>query len=315
MPTTETTAQELLSRAATAVECGPILAMPELRLAAEALCRAVAGELAGVPLYLLLQSELPAELGGDSVCGAFTQPALCWHVRRHLGDGWRGPGPTVVFNDRKITQEHAPDFVAVAFLGYAIHELGHVLAGDWLPWIRFSRKPNRKEAAQLAEVIGEASTIDAALLMADGRRTHFLNHDGPWIRTVCHLRYRAEAFAGIRIPASRLFRFHNLFRPETYELSLSDEPARMARVSIADVLAAPMPDHFAALWEENLQDFDRNEAEIDTCRREWAAVPAEVQAQLTVQIKHDYPDLEPDWPAFHFVAVERARATIASLAG
>ena len=94
---------------------------------AEALCRAVAGpDQAGVPLYLVPQSRLLANLGAADCCHGCSTPSLDLYLQEAIGPDWRGRGPCMDINDLALVAESHPDDLEYLILATAIHELAHI---------------------------------------------------------------------------------------------------------------------------------------------------------------------------------------------
>lgn len=211
------------------------------------LCRAVAShELANVPVYIVPQSTLPAELGRSSVCDGFTSPSLDLYVREFIPD-YRGRGPCMVINDLTLCEQTDPADFEQAMLAVIIHELAHVLERPMLYRMRdeTSDVVLAREAAAVVDVIS-SDPSDHELAVP------FLGHEVRFIRVALHLRYRA-ATAGTDLPEATLCagRDYGLSHACRYREALSDEPARLAEQSISAVLARPPPLAFTRLWESD----------------------------------------------------------------
>jgi hypothetical protein len=215
---------------------------------AEALCQQTAPrDLAGVPLYVVPQSALPADRGTAEACHGYTTPSLDLYLRDVIGPAWRGRGPCMVINDLALLGE-APDELETCFLATALHELAHILERPALYRERPNAEPARLmfEALLLAHVVAEPPSSEEA-------RASLPHHGQRFIRAALHLRHRAEA-AGVCIGAALVCpnRQYGLSHVNAYRAALGDEPIRLADARIRDVLASPPPQDFSRLWADDL---------------------------------------------------------------
>ena len=101
---------------------------PDFVARARALCRTVAGrDLAGLPLYILLQSEVADVMGPENFSDGYTTPNLDLNLRSVIGEAWQGRGPCMVVNDVSIADEHFPEDVDIVAMSTVLHELAHIL--------------------------------------------------------------------------------------------------------------------------------------------------------------------------------------------
>ena len=101
---------------------------PDFVARATALCRTVAGrDLTGLPLYILLQSEVAEVMGRENYSDGYTTPNLDLNLRSVIGDRWHGRGPCMVLNDVPIADEHFPEDVDIVAMSIVFHELAHIL--------------------------------------------------------------------------------------------------------------------------------------------------------------------------------------------
>jgi hypothetical protein len=83
----------------------------------------------------------------------------------------------------------------------------------------------------------------------DAQVEPFTGHEAAFVRVALHLRHRADR-AGVPTP---LFyycagTYYGLSHPGRYIDTMGDEPDRLARMSIRDIIATPYPEAFWRLW-------------------------------------------------------------------
>ncbi|HPM24196.1 MAG TPA: hypothetical protein PLP66_09845 [Phycisphaerae bacterium] len=227
--------------------------MKRLRTEAEALCRAVAPELAGRPLYVVLASDVYADPGNGDGPDGCTMRHLDLMLRptlERLGR-WSGRGPAMVLDPRSIARTAARRIrparrrvFAPAALGVAIHELAHVLTAE----------PDE------AEPTAEYVKAGRAMLTADadgtetptngpGAAVPWRGHEWAFIRAALHLTHRAAAL-GVDLTPRDVFDAepHGLAPTGRYVAALGDEPDRLAGCDFATIARTPPPAAFAELW-------------------------------------------------------------------
>lgn len=224
---------------------------------AEALCRAVAPDLADAPLYVLLRSELPAELRGDSETLGCTMKHLAAIVRPELErlGRWRGHGPAMIIDAAGVaaTLAHRPRegrrrcFVP-AFLAIALHELAHILdigIGDANP----DMDPPAGLVALGRRILAAEASGELPPTNGDGAAIPWRWHEWRFIRIAIHLAHRATR-AGVELSPLNVFdaAAHGLSATWEYAAALDDEPHRMASLNFAAIRAAPVPAAFATVW-------------------------------------------------------------------
>jgi len=215
---------------------------------AETLCQRIAPrDLAGLPVYVVPQSALLADLGTADACDGYTTPSLDLYLRDAIGLAWRGRGPCMVINDLVLLDE-ARDDLETYFLATVLHELAHVLERPALYRERPDAEPARLmfEALLLAQVVAEPPSPEDA-------RASLPHHGERFLRTALHLRHRAEA-AGVCIGPALVCpnRQYGLSHANVYRAALGAEPIRLADARIRDVLASPPPAEFSRLWADDL---------------------------------------------------------------
>jgi hypothetical protein len=219
---------------------------------AEAFCRRLAPlDLGDTPIYIVLQTRVPAEFGGTADCDGFTTPSLDLYMKDVIGPAWRGRGACMVINDLDFTETMDPADIESALTGVALHELAHILERP---------APYRdRQGADPARIQFEALCLGASVAHEQMPATQlavtppYEGHGHRFIRAALHLRYRAEV-AGMLVP---MFFFcagtyYGLSHPNRYREALGDEPDRLAGLSIREILATPYPKAFWRLWTTDL---------------------------------------------------------------
>jgi hypothetical protein len=209
------------------------------------LCRKVAArDLGRLPIYIVPQTLLPDELGGRSVCHGYTASRLDLHLRDHI-PGYRGRGPCMVINDRHLRTAYDPADFDYTFTATVLHELAHILQRPWLYNEPVTEPPERiqLEAQQVADIVSNEKPAGLP----------FKGHGAQFIRVALHLQYRAETLATWIAPydlcAGCRYRLSHARR---YQLALGDEPKRMARKAIAEIVASEAPPKFVQLWADDV---------------------------------------------------------------
>jgi hypothetical protein len=228
---------------------------------AEALCRAVAPELADRPLYVLLRSELPADLRGDGETLGCTMKHLAAIVRPELERlrRWRGIGPAMIIDPAgvAVTLTHRPResrrrCFLHAFLAIALHELAHTLdvgMDDANP----AADPPAGLVALGRCILAAEAAGELPPTNGDGAAIPWRGHEWRFIRIAIHLAHRATR-AGVDVSPLNVFdaAAHGLSDTWEYVAALGDEPQRMASLDFAAIRAAPAPAAFVAVWRRDL---------------------------------------------------------------
>jgi hypothetical protein len=224
---------------------------PDLVARATALCRAVAGrDLDGMPLYILLQSEVADVMGEANFSDGYTTPNLDLNLRSCIGDAWRGRGPCMVLNDVSIADEHFPEDVDFVAFSTVLHELAHIL--------------DRPEPVDLQTLPTDDRIEFETLVIANAVQHEYrplpvayYGHEDAFIRIVLHLHYRATV-AGVKTIPNLLCagRRYGLSHAHRYMESLGDEPAAMADMTFQDITQVPPPAEFSELWLSDVKRYD-----------------------------------------------------------
>jgi len=212
-----------------------------------AMCRRVASrDLEGVRIYVVPQTLLPDDLGGRSVCGGYTASRLDLHLRDHI-PGYRGRGACMVINDDLIRATRAREDFDYYFCAALLHELTHVLMRPWMYRELATAPPDaiRREAREVARMVATETPEDG--------HPPFHGHGAQFIRIALHLRHRAATWGAWFAPNDLCAgRPYGLSHARHYQVALGDEPARMARMPIAEIVATEAPSEFAELWANDV---------------------------------------------------------------
>jgi hypothetical protein len=228
--------------------------MKFLAAQAEALCRAVAPEVASGPLYIVLHADLPPELRVPNGPAGLTTRHLDLILRptqERLGR-WRGRGPAMIVDPTAISEAVAHrDWssrrraFAPAMLGVVLHELAHILDAELMNVTE--PEPELVMFARLslaAELNGVTAPTNGPAAPIPWQR-----HEWRFIRTALHLAHRATT-VGTRVFATDVFDAteYGLSSTWQYVTALGDEPERLAACDFAAIQATPPPAAFAELW-------------------------------------------------------------------
>ena len=200
-------------------------------------------ELADVPMYVVPQSRLPFDLGGDSVCHGFTTGSLDLHLQDVIGRDWRGRGACVVVNDVALHSEFADSYDS-KFLGTVVHELAHVLErpSPYRPRPDIDADTLRREATEVAKVVSGPPTNDEELLP-------WFGHEARFIRIAMHLWYRAKQFDLYLFPDEIMVAdWYALSPANWYAQATQAEAERMANATFREICSQKLPEPFRGLW-------------------------------------------------------------------
>jgi len=250
-------------------------AWPQALERAERLVRVAAPELWDVPIYLVPQTETPF---AESKMHGFTSPSCDLLLREGLGNRYRGRGLGIVLNTAAFERERGDQDLQADFAAaVAVHEAGHALAEGWATADREETDATYQE--HIHRVIPQAAAKMATLeeyvpAVAKKERLH---HGPDWLRVVLHMRRRVLAVAGVYLFAMSIVGPRPMTPPCFFEDALGDEPERLARLPLAEVLKLDPPAEFTRLWD----------ADTRSLEAEWAA---EAQQQAITPA----PELKPN---------------------
>ncbi len=223
---------------------------PDLVSRAIELCRTVAGrDLAGLPLYILLQSEVADVMGPDNFSDGYTSPNLDLNLQSVIGDAWQGRGPCMVLNHVSIADEHFPEDVDTVAFSTVLHELAHILDRPMPVDLHAVPDPGRIEFETM--VIANALKHEYRPLP-----TAYFGHEDQFVRIALHLHFRA-ALAGVETIPNLLCagRRYGLSHAHRYMEALGEEPIELAHLPIAEITRIPPPAAFLELWQADVKSY------------------------------------------------------------
>lgn len=223
---------------------------PDFVARARALCRTVAGrDLAGLPLYILLQSEVADVMGPENFSDGYTTPNLDLNLRSVIGEAWKGRGPCMVVNDVSIADEHFPEDVDVVAMSTVLHELAHIL--DRPSPVDLQSLPSEDRIEFETLVISNAARHEHRPLP-----TPYFGHEEQFIRIALHLQFRAALVGVVTIPNLLCAgRRYGLSHAHRYMEAIGDEPADMLQVPFAEITRTPPPESFTHLWLSDVSQY------------------------------------------------------------
>jgi hypothetical protein len=223
---------------------------PDLVVRAKELCRTVADrDLDGLPLYILLQSEVADVMGPDNFSDGYTTPNLDLNLQSCIGDDWEGRGPCMVLNDVSLTEDNFPEDVEFLTFSTVLHELAHIL--DRPVPVDFHAVPDRGRVEFETMVIANALKHEYRPLP-----TAYFGHEETFIRIAIHLHYRATAIGVKTIPNLLCAgRRYGLSHAHRYIEALGDEPIELAHLPFAKITQLPPPDAFIELWQADVRSY------------------------------------------------------------
>ncbi len=232
--------------------------MRRLAAQAEALCRAVAPDVAGGPLYVIPHADLPSELRMSDGLEGFTTRYLDLILRPTLEQlgRWRGRGPAMVVNPEAIASDLAERgrparrrCFAPTFLGDVLHELAHILDAGMIG------EPEPPANLVTFAALALKAELDGVTAPTNGPSATipWRCHEAAFIRIALHLAHRARAF-GTWLQSEDVFDAveYDLSPTRRYAEALGDEPARLAGCPFANIQAMPQPAAFAELWQADV---------------------------------------------------------------
>lgn len=222
-----------------------------LDLDAAALCRRLAPDLEGIPVYVAVWSRLPEDRrGGRRFSAGYTYGGLAGGLRDLIGREWAGHGFGMVVNDANCDGTH-PEDRRDYFSSIVVHELAHWLEDptNWLSEIQYGATVETERQITAAKAIAAMQTDRTTL-----PRYFDADKHGPrFIRTAVHLYHRAGSHRSQLFPRHVLAGYQ---RPRwsgapAFEATLRDELTRMAGRSFAEIHATEPPPAFLALCEHD----------------------------------------------------------------
>lgn len=215
------------------------------------ICRTLAPlDLASVPLYVVRQSALPPNRGGNSLCWGYTSPNLDVQLEDLIDAEWEGRGAAMVVNDGLAAMvdaytHHARDLVR----SVALHELAHVLERERGLFYGLE-DANPAEVAVVALAVGKEVATD--------RPVNVANHGPMFVRIACHLIHRATVSGLDLCPRVALggYGLKAYSGLRAYLAALEGEPERMAQEPFSVIRRLPIPPPFIELWQHDAGQLD-----------------------------------------------------------
>jgi len=223
---------------------------PDFVARANAVCRTVASrDLAGLPLYIMLQSEVADVMGPENFSDGYTTPNLDLNLRSVIGEAWQGRGPCMIVNDVSIADEHFPEDVDVAAMSTVLHELAHIL--DRPSPVDLQSLPSDDRIEFETMVIANAARHEHRPLP-----TPYFGHEEPFIRITLHLQFRAALVGVVTIPNLLCAgRRYGLSHAHRYMEAIGDEPADMLQLPFAEITRTSPPESFTHLWLRDVSQY------------------------------------------------------------
>jgi hypothetical protein len=217
--------------------------------AADFIRKLAPAELGHVPIYIVPQSTLPSELGGNSKFAGHHYRGLDLDLQNHLGAAWRGRGVAMVLNDSLILAKGK--YALSALCGHVIHEAAHAIVARSYAADPEASAPNRS-----------TEWLELEPTAADLRHRELAEHDANyWLRTMLHLVWRAyavqccydrEIYLGL--DGVHGYAFRSLAALRAYYQAILDDAQRMAGEPFDVILARPVPVAFRDLWLAELSE-------------------------------------------------------------
>ena len=223
---------------------------PDLVVRAQELCRTVADrDLDGLPLYILLQSEVADVMGPDNFSDGYTTPNLDLNLQSSIGNAWLGRGPCMVVNDVSLADEYCPEDVDIMAFSTVLHELAHIL--DRPMPVDFQAVPDPVRIQFETLIIANALKHEYRPMPAP-----YHGHEDPFIRIAIHLHYRANAVGVKSIPNQLCAgRRYGLSHAHRYMEALGEEPIELAHLPFAEITRTPPPAAFQDLWQADVRSY------------------------------------------------------------
>ncbi|MGV2337786.1 MAG UNVERIFIED_CONTAM: hypothetical protein LVR18_28125 [Planctomycetaceae bacterium] len=223
---------------------------PDFMARARALCRTVAGrDLIGLPLYILLQSEVADVMGPENFSDGYTTPNLDLNLRSVIGDAWQGRGPCMVLNNVSIADEHFPEDVDVVAMSTVMHELAHIF--DRPSPVDLQSLPSEERIEFETMVISNAARHEHRPLP-----NPYFGHEDQFIRIALHLQFRAALIGVATIPNLLCAgRRYGLSHAHRYMEAIGDEPADMLQLAFTEITQTSPPESFTHLWLSDVSQY------------------------------------------------------------
>ncbi|MEI8383040.1 MAG: hypothetical protein WCJ09_23165 [Planctomycetota bacterium] len=225
------------------------------------------------PIYILAQSEIPAEFHTKGV-RAWTSCLLDQHMKPilELQNRWQGNGLSMVIVDADVIQGDLSDGFAVL-----LHEIGHCLEAEskyvtrWQ--VNFAPELGPIFAAQYGKPVKIQSLFPGRVFPA------WQDHGLDWIRASLHLHFRAMRRGWLLTPSSMSIAgdFRGLSDGMLYRERLLSELESEQDVPVIEILQRPAPG-LTDLWIQDTQAIIRSAQHAEIV---WSSMrPARLQGTL-----------------------------------
>lgn len=201
------------------------------------------------PIYILAQSEIPAELH-ISGARAWTSGLLDFHLKPILEQEqrWQGPGLSMVVVDADVIQGDLTNGLAVL-----LHEIGHCLEAE----SKYSTRWQVNFAPELGPIFAEryGGPVDVETEFPDCVFPRWYGHGLDWIRASLHIHHRAFHRGWWLTPSAMSIggEYRGLSDGMEYRQRLLPELTREHDTPIVEILKRPAPDGFNDLWIQDTQ--------------------------------------------------------------
>ena len=226
------------------------------------------------PIYILAQSEIPAEFH-TSGARAWTSCLLDQHMKPILEqqDRWQGNGLSMVIVDADTILGDLSDGFAVL-----LHEIGHCLEAE----SKFVSRWQVNFAPELGPIFAEryGTPVKIQSLFPGRVFPAWQDHGLDWIRASLHLHYRAMRRGWLLTPSSMTIAgdFRGLSDGMLYRERLLSELKSEQDVPVIEILQRPAPDGLTDLWIQDTQSIIRSAQHAEIV---WSAMrPARMQGTL-----------------------------------
>ena len=181
----------------------------------------------------------------------WTGPFCHWDNRSLIGDKWTGPGVCVFVVKDFVERWAGPRHLFGELVALTLHELAHAtkwlrlsIDAGWPMLFDLDAVPTREAAIAdareyaLVPKVDDTKAFRAAIF--DG------HHPRDFGRSLIHLCDRAEKLLGwpMRVGRCNLPSYPG---PYAFVEALADEPIRLAKSPLSEILAEPLPELYAAL--------------------------------------------------------------------
>jgi hypothetical protein len=220
-------------------------------------------DLIGKNIYLLDTAKMTGSNAPSERTLAFTGLPSDHLIVRPFID-YKGPGAVIFFSAAAFERfaRYDDDATRFHFEAIMLHELAHVLAlGDCFdPPPEPAISPVAMDTYRNG-IIHHATAPRSEACDKNYAILYLQHHNPSWIRACCHLKARVEERTGKIIALSAIIAKGFPPHESYFGRAIESETRSLARWPIASILKLPLPPAFAELWERNVSEFHRFEAE------------------------------------------------------